>query len=176
MSFTLPWEPRRAQAGATPTARGQALVEFALVAPVLVLLFAAVVQFAVVFQTEMGLTNAVREAARQATSAPGVYCSWVLDQAKPVSGSGLLARNVQSFDSSRASVTVTISPVLAGTPTYQVITVAVTYGHPVFMPVIAPMTDLIDGTPDGRWTLSRSVEMRVDPVQETGPAPGTCTR
>jgi Flp pilus assembly protein TadG len=46
--------------------RGQAMVEFALVVPVLVLLVLGIVQFAIVFNNSMALTDAVRAGARQA--------------------------------------------------------------------------------------------------------------
>jgi Flp pilus assembly protein TadG len=44
---------------------GQALLEFALIAPILILLVMAIFQFAYVLETQNGLTNAVREAARR---------------------------------------------------------------------------------------------------------------
>src|SRR5207237_7287318 len=46
-------------------ARGQALVEFAFVAPVLVLLLASLVQFGLIFERQIGINNAAREAARR---------------------------------------------------------------------------------------------------------------
>jgi Flp pilus assembly protein TadG len=52
---------------------GQALVEFALVLPVLVLILFAVIQFGVAFNDSLALTDAVRAGARKAAvsrSAP----------------------------------------------------------------------------------------------------------
>ena len=47
---------------------GQALLELALVAPILILLLAALVQFALIFERQVGISNAVREAARRAAT------------------------------------------------------------------------------------------------------------
>ena len=49
---------------------GQALLELALVVPLLVLLVMAIFQFAYVLESQMGLTNAVREAARRTRRQP----------------------------------------------------------------------------------------------------------
>ena len=46
--------------------RGQALVEFALVLPILALLLFAIVQFGIVFTQYLALTDAVRAGAREA--------------------------------------------------------------------------------------------------------------
>ena len=65
---------------------GQALLELALVVPILVLLLMAIFQFAFVLESQMGLTNAVREASRRAaatTSEAPVWASlgdWVQRQ------------------------------------------------------------------------------------------------
>jgi len=50
--------------------RGQALVEFALVLPVLALFLLSILQFGVLFSTQVGITNAVREAVRNASAIP----------------------------------------------------------------------------------------------------------
>jgi Flp pilus assembly protein TadG len=156
----------RSTAGA-PRESGQALVEFAFVAPILVLLIMAIFQFAFVIQAQMGLTNAVREAARRAaaastsTSTEASFASWTVGQLTP--STGLLATNVPSYDSSR----------LVGSPTAsfctyslggggQRVTVLATYRYPVFFPLLAFATDVLDGTQDGDWTLSASAQMRLE--------------
>jgi len=50
--------------------RGQALVEFALVLPVLLILTMLIVQYGIIFYTTIGLTNLSREGARFAATAP----------------------------------------------------------------------------------------------------------
>ena len=52
--------------------RGAALVEFAVVVPVLLLLFAAMIDFGLLFQRYLVLTNAAREGARIAV-LPGYF-------------------------------------------------------------------------------------------------------
>jgi len=50
--------------------RGQALVEFALVLPVLLILTMFIIQYGIIFYTAIGLTNLSREGARFAATAP----------------------------------------------------------------------------------------------------------
>lgn len=51
--------------------RGQALVEFALVLPLLLILTMMIIQYGIIFNTTIGLTNLSREGARFAATAPG---------------------------------------------------------------------------------------------------------
>lgn len=50
--------------------RGQALVEFALVLPVLLVLTLLIIQYGIIFYTSIGVTNLSREGARFAATAP----------------------------------------------------------------------------------------------------------
>ena len=52
--------------------RGQALVEFALVMPILLILALLTAQYGIIFRTTMGLTNLSREGARYAATAPAI--------------------------------------------------------------------------------------------------------
>jgi Flp pilus assembly protein TadG len=63
--------------------RGQALVEFALVLPILATLILGVIQFGIVFHDYLALTDAVRTGARQAavTHNSGTAASAVLNSA-----------------------------------------------------------------------------------------------
>jgi TadE-like protein len=142
--------------------RGQALVEFALVAPILVLILVAIFQFAYVLETQIGLTNALREAARRAAAAPGPTSGWVLQQLDgdgTPSNPGLLARNVQSYQSSRSTEAVTFcSYTVAGvTGTNYRVDVHISYDHPVFFPILS----FITGSPT-IWTLTSNAEMRLE--------------
>jgi Flp pilus assembly protein TadG len=170
---------------------GQALLELALITPILVLLLMAVFQFAYVFQSQMGLTNAVREAARRAAAttsdAPtwtgtGSLQAWVQAQlcggTSPCDG-GLLKENVQGFDGTKLwsdppTVTFCTYPA-AGKNQYQV-DVAVKYKHPLFFGPMGFATDLVDGSPNGYWDLSASAQMRLEGVDSTAagfnPPPG----
>lgn len=156
---------------ATRTSRdrqsGQALLELALVAPLLILLIAAIVQFAVVFQAQIGLTNAVREAARRAAATTNPTDTWVRAQlcgADPIQcDTGLLAENVQTFADSRLTdATIEFSCYkVAGIDNFQV-KVDVEYRHAIFLGVMAFATDAMDGTTDGEWTLFASAQMRLE--------------
>jgi Flp pilus assembly protein TadG len=154
--------------------RGQALVEFAFVAPMLILLLMAIFQFAFVLQAQMGLTNAVREAARRAAattaSSEASFSSWTAGQM--TGGSGLLATNVQSYDSTRivGSPSVTFCTYSINGTTSDRVKVTVTYRYPVFFPLLSFATDAIDGTSDGAWTLAATAEMRVENAQAWTPA------
>jgi len=172
---------------------GQALLELALVVPILVLIALAIFQFAFVIESQMGLTNAVREAARRVaatepTTAPQwntTYTSWVRQQLcgpsiSPCTG-GLLEDNVQGFDSGRLPTNPSVtycSYSAAGTTNYRV-QVAVSYEHPLFFGLLAFATDLVDGTPgNNAWDLSASAEMRlenIDPTVTGFADPGACT-
>lgn len=163
---------------------GQALLELALVVPLLVLLVMAIFQFAYVFESQMGLTNAVREAARRAAATTNPTSGWVrAELCGPTPGScdaGLLATNVQAFDDSLLVGAPTVSfctyqVSIAGTPepNYR-ITVSVAYAHPVFFGPIAFATDAMDGSSDGRWQISASAQMRLEKGAPS-PAPAACT-
>jgi hypothetical protein len=172
--------------------QGQALLELALVTPILVLLFMAIFQFAYVIQTQMGLTNALREAGRRvaaSTTAVPVWAdleNYVLDQlcgghVAPCSG-GLLADNVSGFDPDRVAgglPDVAFCRYNAGTGgvDYQVIA-TVTYNHPLFFGLMAFATDAMDGTQDGDWTLTATAQMRLENIDGSDVTlvdPGACT-
>lgn len=168
------------------------MLELALVVPILVLLVMAIFQFAFVIQSQMGLTNAVREAARRtvATTATNpdwtALSAWTSEQLVGNGGSnpGLLAQNVQAYNAAELwagypQVTY-CKYAAAGTVNYRV-TVDVKYKHPVFFGILSFATDAIDGTSNNKWDLSASAEMRMENVDAAevaasgiAPLPGNC--
>src|SRR5262249_18512078 len=132
---------------------GQALLELALVTPILALLVMAIFQFAFVIESQMGLTNALREAARRAAASAPANPTWSTLGAWTVqelsgdgtpANSGLLSQNVQAFDASRLwpapypGMTNTTTPAIsfcsysaAGSTNYR-IKITVEYSHPLF--------------------------------------------
>jgi Flp pilus assembly protein TadG len=176
---------------------GQALLELALVVPILALLALAIFQFAYVIESQMGLTNAVREAARRvAATDPNAAPAWnttmrdyVVTQlcgttsTTPPCPGGLLDENVQGFEGARVTGTVpnvSFCRYTVGTSTtlnYRVI-VSVAYQHPLFFGFLDFATDLVDGTPgNNAWDIGASAEMRlenIDPSLYTVPDPGAC--
>ena len=174
---------------------GQALLELALVVPVLVLIALAIFQFAFVIESQMGLTNAVREAARRVAAidpdatpvwnggmADYVETQLCGDAADPCTG-GLLDQSVQGFDGTRVTndhPTIRFCSYTAGTSTtlnYRV-EVSVNYEHPLFFGILAFATDLVDGNAgNDAWDISAAAEMRlenIDPSLYTVNDPGAC--
>ena len=140
----------------------------------------AIFQFAYVLQTQMGLTNAVREAARRAAATTNPTVSWVqaeLCGADLVAcDDGLLSENVQGFQGTRLAAAPTIKFCtydVAGTPNYG-INVAVNYLHPVFFGPIAFATDAIDGSVDGDWQLGADAQMRLERGEPAPPPTESC--
>ena len=60
------------------SSRGQALVEFALVLPVLLILTMLIIQYGIIFYTSLSLTNLSREGARFAATQPASSDSSVI--------------------------------------------------------------------------------------------------
>jgi Flp pilus assembly protein TadG len=172
---------RHAPSGeAGPQERGQALAELALVAPILALLIMAVVQFAFVLETQMGLTNAVREAARRAAADPCPTTAGVQSQLD-----ALLAANIQGYSATRlwkaadgpayqASPAVTFSTYTVGTTTNYRVTVYVAYRNPLFFPLLSYATDLMDNAPNGTWDLVAQASMRLEGPDAPPELGGTC--
>lgn len=154
----------------------------------------AIFQFAYVMESQMGLTNAVREAARRVAATepdvapvwggPGSMGEWVQKQlcgdATPPCTGGLLDENVQGFDGSRLTTDPPIvtfcSYSAAGITNYR-IQADVTYEHPLFFGPLAFATDAVDGTPNGSWDLSASAQMRLENIDSTVAGfadPGPC--
>ena len=155
-----------------PRNRGQALVEFALVLPILVILLLSIIQFAFIFAAQTGVTNAVREAARLAavntptvnaaqatTSANAIY-------AKLVGANGLMARNVFGFAAGNVVTPGTSVCYLSfpDGPGVTAIKVKVTgqYLHPIFIPLLDGILDGLDGTNDGGLRIGTAEEMTVE--------------
>ncbi len=167
---------------------GQALLELALVVPILVLLLMAIFQFAYVIESQMGLTNAVREASRRAaatTSEAPAWASlgdWVQEQlcgGSPTCNSGLLDENVQGFDGTKLwsdPVVTFCSYTAAGITNYRV-QADVKYKHPVFFGPLGFATDFVDGSPNGFWDLGATAQMRLENIDSTTVGfvdPGAC--
>ena len=166
----------RAKSGEQPRSLGQALVEFALVAPIMVLIFAALVQFAFIFERQIGIENAVRDGARRAATYETVDVlpdaalngpfTWDL-----IWGPTGLMSNVQGYESSKVvvpSVCYQTNTTPAGT-TGVLVRAAMGYSHPLFLPIISQILDPLDGTTDGALRIDTFSEFQVqnDPGEDT---------
>jgi Flp pilus assembly protein TadG len=171
--FRHPWlRAPRERSG--DRSRGQGLVEFALVLIPLMMIFTSILQFAVLFSAQVGITNGVREAVREASAIPVATSGDAATAANRIytiltdSSAGLLKRNGSSY-STGALVT-------AGSPRTQVCyysytdasgatsimaRVEVQYRHPLFIPLISGILDGFDGANDGAYRLGASAEIRV---------------
>jgi Flp pilus assembly protein TadG len=175
---------QRQRAGApTHRRRGQALPEFALILPVLALILLSIIQMGFIFAAQVGITNAVREAARLAA-----VTSPTLDSVQATSNgdkvyfdltnttTGFLKRNVFAYSSGNL--------VVSGSPETQVcyqsfidssnkpaVTVKVEayYRHPLFIPLIGALLDGLDGTPNDGFRVGATEEMRVENDEITAP-------
>ncbi|MBI2777531.1 MAG: pilus assembly protein [Chloroflexi bacterium] len=153
---------------------GQSLVELALVLPALMLMLLSILQIGFLLNTQVGLTNAAREAARNASSiivvsksdatpAATTYYARLTD-----ASTGFLKRNVSGYDPSRL--------VEAGTPRtsvcyYSIVDassapaimarVEVEYSHSLFVPLLSAILDGFDGNSDGGLRLGAVETIRV---------------
>lgn len=147
---------------------GQALIEFALVAPILILILAGLVQFALIFERQVGINNAVREGARRAATyaAPDqgtaqANAVWTLAQVQSLLG------NSQTHEAARDNIEVCIvNP--AGYSTdpsgnvQVVVRIKESYRHPLFLPIVDLILDGIDGVTDHSLLASMSTEFVVE--------------
>lgn len=140
--------------------RGQGLVEFALILPLVVLMFFGIIQFGFTLGGHIALVNAVREATRYASaSAPNSTNPTPAEQATTA-----IARAVPGYTNTavvNASYCWYRDPL---TPvTYSVrIHMDVTYGHQLFVPLVGRIIDGIDGAVDNRFTVTVQEDMRVE--------------
>lgn len=159
-----------------PRSRGQGLVEFALIVPILALILLAIIQFSFIFAAQIGVTNAVREAARiGAVTTPtttnlqaGITAPEIYDRLTNTSN-GLLKRNVFVFNvanivtSGPSDTQVCYREANSGLGEYTVfVKVEAGYRHPIFIPLLGVLLDGIDGVPDGGLRIGAAEEMRVE--------------
>lgn len=171
---------------------GQALTEFALIAPMLFLLLFAVLQLGLLFAGQNGLVSGVRDAARRAitwrvndasvtdASIYNVVCAAVRNELV----SELAGGQLPAFEASRLHPTISYhweaNPGNAGTdPTaeqyFLYVEIDAAYDHPLYVPLVGWFFDVLDGSPDSAFTLSASEQMRVEnPSLAMGTTPGTC--
>ena len=136
------------------TQRGNALVEFALVLPLLLLIFAGIVDFGFLFQRYEVITNAAREGARIGV-LPGYEAADVQQRVLDYVQAGLS----MSADDAAAAV---------GTPDVQTVMLAAATGAPFAATqvtvsftynylIIGPIVNLVTG---GDWAASITINSR----------------
>jgi len=164
----------------TPAARrtgadaGQSVAELALILPALLLLLLAILQIGFLLFTQVGLINAAREAARNASSIPILTAADATAAADTYydrltnSADGFLRRNVGGYSSANlltgfgTGTRVCYYPFTdASSATAVMARVVVEYAHPLFIPLVGPIIDGWDGVGDGGVTLGASEDIRV---------------
>jgi Flp pilus assembly protein TadG len=115
----------RGMDGRTERERGQALVEFALVLPLFLLLLLGIVQFGSVFRDYIALTDATRVGARQAAVARSL-----LPEADRIPDVEARVRKA-AVNLDQSQITIEVDPrTIAGTPGWETggdVTVRTTY-------------------------------------------------
>lgn len=158
--------------------QGQSLTEFALIAPVLFLVFFAIIQFGFLFAGQNGLVNGVRDTARYASTyrvtdaaSATAACSFVKTQL-----SNNLRVSLPGFTATR--VLPTIRYRWLGNPDgskYIRVEVSASYDHPLFIPLVGNIVDGLDGKNDRSFTIGASEQMRIEnPALTTTGGPVTC--
>jgi Flp pilus assembly protein TadG len=140
---------------------GQALVEFALITPLLFILLFGIIQFGTTFGGQVGLSNAAREVARYASTMSATTGNAALATAYAPT---VLQRSVPAYVGGAA---VTVSYCYYPDPTTPItyspkVIVSMTYGHTLFVPLVGVFVDRFDGAADNRWTTTVREEMRVE--------------
>lgn len=155
----------RTEASDSSSRRGQGLVEFALIAPILVLILLAIFQFGWILTTQIGLTNSIRDAARFAASNPTLDPVQAATNVTATSAqlNLILPRNVSYYATGSATTGVSFCEYRDPNNKFAVrVRVTVGYRHPLFIPVISQILDLFDGVPDNAFLIGAVEEMRVE--------------
>ena len=138
-------------------------------APVIILLLLGLVQFALIFETQIGIENAVREAARRTAALPTPNDT--IAQGNADWGYGQLTTllgNSQAHQLSRDTISVCIFTPTAPNNvdpagnTQVVVKITETYRHPLFLPIITQILDGIDGTNDQSLAITTSSQFHVE--------------
>ena len=136
--------------------RGQSLVEFALVLTPLLLLMLAIVQFGLIFNGYVTLSNAVREGARTASiyvydrnlsKSANDAARAAAARASMVDGLGLLKKTAPQLAATEPTITYTIPAGTVDTNARvgQEITLHLRYGMDLILPLIAQMLPMENG-------------------------------
>jgi Flp pilus assembly protein TadG len=146
---------------------GQALTEFALIAPLLLLLLFSVIQLGFLMAGQIGFTNGVRETARYASTIPNATAASVrtelLTKQLPRAIPGFRAGNIVAAGTTVDYCYYTNPNNTASYPSYSLrVSVSAVYRHPLFVPLISNILDGFDGSNDSALTASVREEMRVE--------------
>ena len=167
--------------------RGQALVEFALILPIALLILMGIIQFGLLFSGQIGVINAVREATRYGSTSPvsdatgasaagAKVCNYLLGTASTTPNAmsrvpGYSLSNVKQSGATYVTYESYTDP-HDSDPTYSVrMTVHIEYQHPLLIPIVSNIIDGLDGANDSKFQLGATEAMRVEnPLLTTNPS------
>lgn len=135
--------------------RGAELIEFALVIPILLVVIAGMVDFALMLQRFQVVTNAAREGARIAV-LPGYSQADVQARVTAYVQAGLADNTITPV----TTLTVVSIDPPGPTPAFPAAEVVVAITHNYV--IVGPMLGLIGGSPIGSVTLTARSTMRVE--------------
>ena len=148
--------------------RGQALVEFALVAPIFFLMLFGIIQLGLVFAGQNALVNGVRETARYAAPYRVVDASGAASTCSTVQSklTDVLKGSLIGFNAANLIPTITYTWVQSTMPLdtswYVTVTVHAEYKFPLYVPLVGNFMDGMDGINDGNLRLSAQEVMRIE--------------
>lgn len=151
--------------------RGQAMAEFALIAPIFFLLLFSVIQLGLLFGAQNGLVNAVRDSTRRAATYrlnDASFDTTTFNGICDVIKSELdkrLGKEVPGFVIANRTRSITYEWKRNNdTPTtyFLVAHITVDYRHPLYVPLVSAFLDGVDGLGDGRLRLDATEQMRVE--------------
>lgn len=136
----------------------------------MLLLLLGIVQFAFIYNAQVGLTNAIRDSARFGSTLTTIDATsaGVTAAATYANLTSRLGSYVSPYDaanlvtpSSRACVSQHPDGTSAG-PDPAFVEVTVVYDHPLFVPLVGPIIDAFDGASDGAYRITVRTELRID--------------
>jgi Flp pilus assembly protein TadG len=145
--------PRIARCKARAGQQGQAMVEFALFLPILLVLLFGVVEIGMMISDQIALVHAAHDGAR-AGSAPGCNLDTNCEIAAAVAQANAALSGINQCATTNAS-----AQVLGSNPQQIVVTVQCTYQ--AFTP-LGGLLSMIGGAFNQQLTLSASTNMRVE--------------
>lgn len=132
--------------------RGQALVELALVIPLIMTLLLGIVEFGRIYTAQLTLNNAVRAGARAAS---------VGDDDVSINNQVTNICLTNSLTSAELTIN-DITPAFSSRKMGDTVSVSADYKVNLVVPIIKQIIDTVDGTADGKFKVSAEVSMRVE--------------
>lgn len=132
--------------------RGQALVELALLIPLIMTLLLGIVEFGRIYTAQLTLNNAVRAGARAAS---------VGDDDVSINNQVTNICLTNSLTGAELTINDT-TPAFSSRKMGDTVSVSADYRVNLVVPIIKQIIDTVDGTADGKFKVSAEVSMRVE--------------